>query len=293
MKVTDDYPKTDQDFKEMLANKAAQQQAAVPFFEGDTPQQKNQQPDFATEIIDLPSKGYFYPEGHPLWNGQLEMKYMTAKEEDILSSSTLIKQGVVIDRLIQALIVDKINYNDLLVADKNGLLIAARILAYGPQYDVEITCPNCGAKTQLPIDLSQFESKDLDYTGISKGQTEFEYKLPNGKIITYKFLTHGDEKNIEQDLKGYNKLKGISGVDPQLSTRLKHIITSVDGIRDKGTVHKFVDNMLSRDSLAFRKHLKEKTPDIDLTFPFVCDHCDHVDEKMMLPLGVSFFWPGA
>lgn len=292
MKVTDDYPKTDQDFKDMLASKAAQQNA-VPFYETQPQRQDKSQPEFATEIIDLPSKGYFYPEGHPLCSGQLEMKYMTAKEEDILSSSTLIKQGVVIDRLIQALIVDKINYNDLLVADKNGLLIAARILAYGPQYDVEITCPNCGAKNHLPIDLTQFESKDLDYTGISKGQVEFEYKFSSGKVITYKFLTHGDEKNIEQDIKGYNKLKGISGVDPQLSTRLKHIITSVDGARDKITVHKFVDNMLSRDSLTFRKYLKEKTPDIDLTFQFACDQCDHVDDKMMLPLGVSFFWPGA
>lgn len=291
MKVTDDYPKTDQDFKDMLTSKAAQN--AVPFFEGQAAEQEKPQLDFATEIIDLPSKGYFYPEGHPLCSGQLEMKYMTAKEEDILSSATLIKQGVVIDRLIQALIVDKINYNDLLVADKNGLLIAARILAYGPQYDVEITCPNCGSKNQLPIDLAQFESKDLDYTGISKGQTEFEYKFPNGKVITYKFLTHGDEKNIEQDLKGYSKLKGLSGVDPQLSTRLKHIITSVDGNRDKAAVYKFVDNMLSRDSLSFRKYLKEKTPDIDLTFSFSCDFCDHVDDKMMLPLGVSFFWPGA
>jgi len=276
-------PLTNEEIKQMFAAEAAAVSGqATPI-----------KHDFATEMIDLPSMGYFYPDGHPLQSGKLEMKYMTAKEEDILSSATLIKQGVVIDRLIQSLIVDKINYNDLLVADKNGLLIAARILAYGPQYDVEVTCPKCGSKNNVAIDLYQFESKDLEFDKLKKGQTEFEYTFPNGKVITYKLLTHGDEKDIEQELKGYNKLKSLSGIDPQLSTRLKHIITSVDGDNSKGTVYKFVDNMLSRDSLAFRKHLKEITPDIDLTFSFSCNYCDHVDDRMMLPLGTSFFWPGA
>lgn len=282
--VDENYPKkgamSNDDIKKMFAEQAISDEA------------KPIKHDFATEIIDLPSQGYFYPEGHPLQSGKLEMKYMTAKEEDILSSATLIKQGVVIDRLIQALIVDKINYNDLLVSDKNGLLIASRILAYGPQYDVEVTCPNCGTKHNINIDLYHFESKDLDFNKFKKGETEFEYTFPNGKVVTYKFLTHGDEKNIEADLKAYNKLKA-SGVDTQLSTRLKHIITSVDGNRDRGEINKFVDNLLSRDSLQFRKHLKEVTPDIDLTFQFLCTNCDHVDEKMVLPLGVSFFWPGA
>lgn len=283
-KVDDNYPKqgiSNEEIKRKFA------EAAI----SDTPTPIKH--DFATEMIDLPSQGYFYPEGHPLCSGKLEMKYMTAKEEDILSSATLIKQGVVIDRLIQALIVDKVNYNDLLVADKNGLLIAARILAYGPQYDVEITCPSCGAKNQLAINLNQFESKDLDFSKFTKGETEFEYTFRDGKVITYKFLTHGDEKIIEQDIKGYNKVSRTLGIDTQLSTRLKHIITSVDGNREKAVVSKFVDGLLSSDSLTFRRHLKEVTPDIDLTFSFACDSCDHIDDKMMLPLGVSFFWPGA
>ena len=264
--VDESYPKkslSNEEIKKIFAEQAAISDTPTPV-----------ERDFATEIIDLPSRGYFYPEGHPLSSGRLEMKYMTAKEEDILSSATLIKQGIVIDKLIQA-------------------LIASRILAYGPQYDVEVVCPNCGTKNQLNIDLHQFESKDLDFDSFKKGQTEFEYTLPNNRVITYKFLTHGDEKLIDQDIKGYSKLKLGSGVDPQLSTRLKHIITSVDGNNDTAVVNKFVDNMLSRDSLQFRKHLKEVTPDIDLTFQFACNSCDHVDDKMTLPLGVSFFWPGA
>lgn len=285
--VDEGYPKkgpiSNEEIKQMFAAEAAAQSG----------QPTKIKHDFATEMIDLPSRGYFYPDGHPLQSGKLEMKYMTAKEEDILSSATLIKQGVVIDRLIQALIVDKVNYNDLLVADKNGLLIASRILAYGPQYDVEVTCPSCGAKNKMNIDLYQFESKDLNFDSFQKGQTQFEYKFPNGRVITYKHLTHGDEKNIETELKGYNKLKSISGVDPQLSTRLKHIITSVDGNTDPTFVRQFVDNLLSRDSLQFRRHLKEVTPDIDLSIYFECGSCGHVDDKMMLPLGVSFFWPGA
>jgi len=260
-------------------------------YEGTPVQIKN---DFPTEIIDLPSKGYFYPEAHALASGTIEMKYMTAKEEDILSSATLIKQGVVLDRLIQSLIITKVKYDDLLVADKNALLIASRILAYGPEYSVEVTCPNCGTKNKVDVDLQQFESKDISFDNLQKGKTELDFTFPIcKKHITFKFLTHGDEKLIEQDIKGYNKMRALHGVDPQLSTRLKHLITSVEGERDTAAINKFVDNLLSRDSLALRNYLKEITPDIDLTFNFSCNNCDYTNEKMLLPLDVSFFWPGA
>jgi hypothetical protein len=245
-----------------------------------------------TEIIELPSKGYFYPEGHPLSAGTIEMKYMTAREEDILASQSLIKQGVVIDKLLNSLIMTKVNYNEILTVDKNAIFIASRILAYGPDYEVEITCPSCGEKTNHHIDLQSFESKDIDWSKFTKGQLTYNFTLPIGKNnLTLKFLTHGDEKEIEESIKKYKKLSKITGVDAELTTRLKHMIVAVDGNEDKNYINGFVDNMLSRDSLALRSYVKETTPDIDSTFSFTCPHCDYEQEKMAMPITVQFFWP--
>ena len=249
--------------------------------------------DVPTEVIDLPSRGYFYPEGHPLSSGKIELKYMTAKEEDILASQNLIKQGVVLDKLLQSLIVTKINYNDLLTIDKNAIFIAARILAYGKDYDVEIQCPSCTEKSKMSIDLQEFDDKEINWDLFTKGQTTYNYTLPiSKKVLTIKFLTHGDERKIEEAIKASKKLSKITGVDTELTTRLKHVIAAVDGNDDQATIDKTVDNMLSRDSLELRKHLKDITPDIDTTFDYTCPHCSFEQNKMALPIGVSFFWPG-
>ncbi len=249
--------------------------------------------DVPTEIIDLPSKGYFYPEGHPLSRGHVEMKYMTAKEEDILSTPGLIKQGVVIDKLLQSLIVTKFNYNDLLTIDKNAIFIAARILGYGKDYEVEITCPKCAEKSKYVIDLQEFQEKEVDWSLFTKGITSHSYTLPiSKKELTLKFLTHGDEKKIEEDAKAAKKHNKILGVDAELTTRLRQCIIAVDGAEDRATINKTVDTMLARDSLALRTHLKEVTPDIDTTFTFTCPVCGEDTEKMALPIGVGFFWPG-
>ena len=249
--------------------------------------------DIPTEIIDLPSRGYFYPEGHPLSSGKIEMKYMTAKEEDILASQNLIKQGVVIDKLLQSLIVTKINYNDLLTMDKNAIFIAARILGYGKDYEVEIECPKCSTKSKHVIDLQEFGEKEIDWTKHTKGECSHKFTLPiSKKELTLKFLTHGDEKKIEDDSKAAKKLTKILGSDADLTTRLKNVIIAVDGDNSVGTINKTVDTMLSRDSLSLRTYLKESTPDVDTVLTFSCSKCDHEQENMALPIGVSFFWPG-
>jgi hypothetical protein len=284
--VNDNYPGrplTDDEIKEKFLAESINTGAVDTFTKLDVP----------TEIIDLPSRGYFYPEGHPLSSGKIEMKYMTAKEEDILSSQSLIKQGVVIDKLLQSLIVTKINYNELLTIDKNAVFIAARVLGYGKDYETEIECPSCGVKSKHVIDLQEFEEKDIDWSKFTKGETTHKFVTPVGKKeLTLKFLTHGDEKRIEDDAKATKKLNRISGVDSDLTTRLKHIIVAIDGNTDRGLINKSVDAMLSRDSLALRQYLKEVTPDIDTTFTFSCPNCDYEQEKMTLPIGVGFFWPG-
>ena len=249
--------------------------------------------DVPTEVIDLPSKGYFYPEGHPLASGKIEMKYMTAKEEDILSTPGLIKQGIVIDKLLQSLIVTKFNYNDLLTVDKNAIFIAARILGYGKDYEVEIVCPKCDVKSKYVIDLQEFQEKEIDWILFTKGTANHSYTLPiSKKELTLKFLTHGDEKKIEEDAKAAKKHNKILGVDAELTTRLRQCIVAVDGAEDRATINKTVDTMLARDSLALRTHLKEITPDIDTTFTFTCPACGEDTERMAMPIGVGFFWPG-
>ena len=249
--------------------------------------------DGPTEIIDLPSRGYFYPDGHPLAEGKIEIKYMTAKEEDILSSATLIKQGVVIDKLLQSLIVTKVKYDDLLLMDKNAVFIAARVLAYGNIYPAEITCPNCSSKQTEHINLSEFEEKTLDWNQFTKGKTTFDFTLPiTKKVVTLKFLTHGDDKVITENLKAAKKLSKLTGVDPELTTRLRQMMVAIDGNTDPAEIYKFSQNMLSRDSLALREYLKSITPEIDTTFHYQCENCEHENHKMAVPITVSFFWPG-
>lgn len=285
--VNDSYPQanpqiSDEELKARFMNEAQGIRTLPAAEQSNTP----------TEIIELPSKGYFYDSSHPLASGQIEMKYMTAKEEDILSSQSLIKQGVVIDKLLQSLIVTKFDYNSILTADKNALFLAARTLAYGKDYEVEITCPSCGVKSKHTVDLQSFDQKAIDWSKFTKGQSTHNFTLPIGKQeLTLKFLTHGDEKKIEEELKGAKKMAKLTGIDPELTTRLKHLVVAVNGDETRSVINKCVDNMLSRDSLALRTYLKENTPDIDTTFMFTCSSCGH-EQIMTVPFGVSFFWPG-
>ena len=283
--VNDSYPVSNEALKAQLAEEFMTNGSANANYNG------------PTEVIDLPSKGYFYPEGHPLSSGKIELKYMTAKEEDILSSQTLIKQGVVIDRLLQSLIVTKVKYDDILTADKNAIFIAARILAYGADYETNITCPKCGTTSKYTIDLQSFEAKELDWDSIQKGKHTLTFTLPVGKQeLEVKFLTHGDEKELEKILTSPElaKTKALTGVDSELTTRLKRVIVSVDGDTTKGKINETVDNMLSRDSLALRQYLKAMTPELDTSFTFKCGNreCGYEAEKMQLPITTQFFWPG-
>ena len=139
---------------------------------------------FPTEEVELPSKGLVYPKDNPLSSGKIEMKYMTAKEEDILTNQNYIKQGVVIDKLLKSLIISKVNYDDLIVGDKNAVLIAARILGYGKDYKFQ------WKGEEQTIDLTKIDNKKFNESSITKGVNEFSFKLPHsGTQITYKILT--------------------------------------------------------------------------------------------------------
>ena len=249
--------------------------------------------NFPTEIIPLPSRGFLYPEGHPLAEGVIEMKYMTAREEDILTSQNLIKQGVVLDKLFESLIVTPVNYGDLFVGDKNAIMVASRILGYGKDYVVEIDDPfSPGNKQKVTIDLTQIEHKEVDYSLFESRTNEFDFTLPNSKrTVTFRLLTHNIEKQIQAEIKSMNKTMIKSGIDKELTTRLKHIIIAVDGETGRATINDFVDNQLfALDSRALREYIRQISPDLDMTFTFVSEITGEVKE-MDIPMEVSFFWP--
>ena len=241
---------------------------------------------FPTEIVDLPSKGHFYVQGHPLSSGKVEIKYMTAKEEDILTSQNLIQQGTVIEKLLQSLIVDKsVKVDDMLIGDKNAIMVAARILGYGKDYQFTYD------DEEQSIDLSTLEPVDLDFSKYPKGKNQFEYTLPNSKReVTFKLLTGTDEKQIDEEIKAREKISKEQGFE--LTTRLKHMILSVDGKSEPSYINNFVENeFLSVDSLEFRKYLSSITPDIDMSTT-ITDSTGK-EQVITVPITVRFFWPSA
>ena len=258
-------------------------------------QEEVKKSNFPTEVIPLPSKGLLYPVDHPLADGFIEMKYMTAREEDILTSQNLIKQGVVLDKLFESLIVTPVNYNDIYAGDKNAIMVAARILGYGNNYEVEIDDPfSPGERQNLTLDLSQIEHKEVDYSLFENRVNEFDYELPNSKrVVTFRLMTHKMEKEIQDELKANNKTFAKTGIDKELTTRLKHIIIAVDGERGRVAINNFVDNELfALDSRALRKYMREISPDLDMTFTFTSNATGETKE-MDIPMDVSFFWPNS
>ena len=233
-----------------------------------------------TEKVELPSKGLVYPKESPLSSGVIEMKYMTAKEEDILMNQSYIKKGTAIDKLLKSLIVSEVDYDSMIVGDKNAVMVAARVLGYGPDYIFEYE------GEEHTVDLGQLENKPFDEKSITPGLNEFPYTLPYSKVnITYKLLTNKDDKNITRELEGLKRLNKDSS--PEISTKMKFMITSIEGDKDISTIREFVDKrLLARDSRSLRDHIKKTQPDVDLTF-FPTSNSSGVN----IPIGLSFFWP--
>jgi len=243
---------------------------------------------YPTEIVQLPSKGKLYPEGHPLKGGTIEMKYMTAKEEDILTNQSFINNGVVLDKLFQALIVTPCDYNDLLVGDKNAIMIAARVLGYGKEYPITVKNPETNEDIEHTVDLTQLNDKDIDWTLLEDGKNEFTFELPASKhSVTIRLLTHRIQKKIDAEIKGLAKLKKTAS----LTTMLKHVIVGLDGDADNVKIRKFIDNeLLALDSRSIRKYLKTITPDVDLTIEIPAGESGDTFRNG-IPIGIDFFWP--
>ena len=246
--------------------------------------------DFPTEIISLPSQGRCYPESNPLSKGTVEIKYMTAKEEEILASQNLVRKGVVIDKLFESIIVDKdVNVDDIVLGDKNAILLATRLLGYGPEYKIEIT-DEYGDPQEVTVDLSKVQTKEIDFDLLSP-ENRYEFTTPHGKNkLEFKIITHGDEKKIDADIKAVQRLnKG--GVSAELTTRYRYMILSVDGDTSTGAITNFINNkFITRDTKAFREYIGKITPDINMEFDYENPTTGEM-EKRPIPMGVGFFWP--
>jgi len=239
-----------------------------------------------TETVELPSKGLLYPKDSPLSKGEVEMKYMTAKEEDILTNANYITKGNVIDKLIESLLIDKtIDINDILVGDKNALMIAVRLLSYGKDYNITY-----GGES-ITVDLTKLKHFKIDYSLYQEGKNEFEFKLPNtDNTVTIKCLSTKDEKLISREIQGNQKMN--KEANTASTSRLKYLITSVNGLKETKDIREFVDKfLLAKDARAIRTFYKSINPDIDLSYKFT--NSMGGEEDVIVPIGLDFFWPDA
>jgi hypothetical protein len=235
---------------------------------------------FPTETVELPSKGVVYPPDHPLRSGKVEMKYMTAKEEDILTNQNYIKKGIVLDKLLESLTMGKFDIKELITGDKNALLISSRILGYGKDYTFSYD------GTEYTVDLTKLENKPFDETKITPRGT-FMFTLPaTGTKVEFKLLSDKDNETIDQENESMKKFNKDSS--SEVTIRLKHQIVSVEGDNDKNSIRMFVEQMLAQDSRALRKYIKDMAPDVNLSTNV---KIDGVEESIDVPISLSFFWP--
>lgn len=266
------------------------------FQSGQASQVLDQYSDIPVESVPLPSLGLVYPVGSSLHGAEtVEIRAMTAKEEDILSSRALIKKGTVISHLLQSCIVDRsVDARSLLGGDRNAIMIAIRVTGYGPQYDIEVQCSACRHKDKYSYDLGALPIKRLEIAPAEPGANAFDVKLPvTGRVIRFKFLTGIDEENIVATQEKMKKLIA-GGIDNLITTKLKTCIVSIDGNTDRLAIDKFVNFLPARDSLFLRKYIDNNEPGVEMKVAFACSNadCGHTEE-VALPLGPSFFWPDA
>jgi len=249
--------------------------------------------EIPVELAPLPSRGAVYPTHSPLYGQEtLEIRAMTAREEDILSSTAYLKKGTVITELIKSCLTDKtINPIDLLVGDRNALMVAIRVTGYGADYDVELECDECNSKAPRVFNLAELPIKRLEISPVSAGLNLFEFLLPySKKVVRFKFLSGRDEEEITTTAAKQKKL-GLQG-ESSVTTGLLYSICSIDGVEDRAKIAGFVRMMPARDSLALRNYIRDNEPGITMRQEVACPSCGH-SEEVNMPMGSNFLWPNA
>lgn len=255
-----------------------------------SPQVEIPKSTFPTNAVSLPSKGLLYDELSPLRQGMIEVKFMTAKEENILTTESYIKQGIVIDKFLQSMIISpKFNYDDLLIGDKDALIIASRIYGYGELYSVEVNAPS-GKKQKVEINLEELESKEINEDLLVNGN-KFNYQFTSrlgSYNLEFKLLTVGDQKKIDEKLKKYRK---ADSPDLQITTRLQQMILSVNGNEDSTYIKLFIENeFMARDSRAFREYVASIQPGVNMEIELIDEETGD-SFRTDITIGPNFFWP--
>jgi len=243
-----------------------------------------------TQFVELPSKGKYYPEGHPLHGKEtIEIKFMTAKEEDILASQELIKKGVVLDRLIKSIVVDKrVSPDDMLLGDKTAIMYAARISAYGPEYHTKYFCRSCSNAIEHTFDLNEIKPKDQEDLEVEYEDGHFVCTAPvTGVKVALRLLTGKDEKEMAAFLKKKKKNNESMG---SLITQMLYIIHSINGVDAKVQIYNFIQNMPFRDSKYIREVYAKISPSMNTQVEVTCNNC-YAEQEVELPMSVEFFWP--
>ena len=244
------------------------------------------------ELVPIPSKGIIYnPDSSLYCLESVKIKAMTAREEDILSSPALIKEGTTVTHLIRSCIVDSdINPEMMISGDRNAMMISIRVTGYGPNYPYKASCTHCGHRGEYEAALDKLQIKRLEIEPIEQGKNEFEYELPvTKKKVTFKFLTEADEKNkkaVERFIKSGNEAK----IENKITSFLENSIVSIDGVRDKNKIKHFTTYMPAFDSKSLRNFINENEPGIDMSQKFECSGCGTINDAK-LPVNSEFFWP--
>tara|TARA_A200000159_G_scaffold152844_1_gene164207 strand:+ start:3790 stop:4638 length:849 start_codon:yes stop_codon:yes gene_type:complete len=244
-----------------------------------------------TTILSLPSKGKFYPEGHPLHNQEtIEIRQMTTAEEDVLTNPALLKNGTALDKFLERILIDsKVSPEELLVGDKNAVLIQARIDGYGSNYETTVQCPACSDKQKFSFDLnSSYQELEVETPDnvVSTGEGTYIVTLDNGWEVEFRAMTGADENKIAKAANNKKKA-GLAGTPVQ--DQLNTIIVSVSGHTDRSTISKAVRHMNGKDSRLIRESYKKVIPNVELRSDFECRSCG-ASTEMEVPLNVDFFW---
>ncbi len=256
-----------------------------------------------TEFVEIPSRGKFYPQGHPLHGKQtIEIKHMTAKEEDILTSQTLLKQGVALDRFLQSVLLDKsIDISTLLVGDKNALIVAARCTGYGDEYQTTLTCPSCMTQAKETLDLAECKQMSHGYN-----QTDSEEELPNvtgptasgtymitlpttNAVFEVKLMDGRDERAFTKRMETRKKKKQGEAL---MTDQFKTFTVSINGVDIPRQMYAFIDNLPVKDSRFLRTAYNALTPTVNLRHDFACNECGY-EQEVEVPITAQFFWPDA
>jgi hypothetical protein len=265
----------------------------APELEGPRPGEAGYVPP--VDSVPLPSAGKIYPVDSPLFQVEgIEIRSMTARDEDILSSRALLKSGKALSSLIQACVVNKaIDTEEMIAGDRNALLVAIRITGYGQEYKVEVVCQNeeCGQKFNHTFDLSKLEIKRLGAEPVAPGHNAFTFDLPvSGKKCVFKLLTGKDERDMTVMAERLRKALGVQGQDNPVTGRLFFQVLQVGEEKDRNKIQRIIQTLPAMDSRKLRKYIDDIAPGIKMSQPVECPHCAETKE-VPVPFGTEFFWP--